>query len=165
MKDREEEWQELCKLAAVEQNPEKLLKLTSRICELLDEKNQRLRGRHAVNAPPDGNSVFQIAYNEGLLVTRAELLKARGYHVVSVLGNDAAKRILDKSQHYRLFIVGHDAPREERETMFQWLRVNFPKAKILALTSPYESPVTAADYSIPLNGPEQWLAAVASAAA
>jgi hypothetical protein len=124
-----------------------------------------LRGLQAGDGSPNGNSVFQIAYDEGLLVTRAELLKARGYDVVSVLGNEAAKRILDTNRHYRLFIVGHGAPREEREAMFQWLRVNFPKAKILALTSPYESPVTTADYSIPLNGPEQWLAAVASVAA
>lgn len=111
--------------------------------------------------------VFQIAYNEGLLVTRAEMLRLDGYDVVSVvvddedrvLGNEAAKRILDKSQSYQVFIVGHDAPREEREEMFRWLRDNFPSAKILALISPYESTLTGADYSVPLNGPEQWLAA------
>jgi len=38
------------------------------------------------------------------------VLKNRGYEVSSVLDNDAAKRVLDKRQSYRLFIVGHAAP-------------------------------------------------------
>jgi hypothetical protein len=40
VKDREEEWQELCKLEAIEQDPKNLLKLTSRIGELLEEKRK-----------------------------------------------------------------------------------------------------------------------------
>ena len=165
MKDREDEWQALCKLAAVEQDPEKLLKLTRQICDLLDEKERRLRGERGGSSAREGKHIFQVAYNEGLLVTRSEVLKACGYDVVSVLGNDAARRILDKSQDYQLFVLGHDAPREEREEMLQWLRVNFPAAKVLALTSPYESTLPGADYSVPLNNREQWLAAVASVAA
>ena len=116
------------------------------------------------DAAADKKRVFQIAYNEGLLVARAEMLKLDGYDVVSVLGNEAAKRILDRSQHYDVFIVGKDAPREEREEMFRWLRANFATAKIVALISPYESPLAGADYSVPLDGQEHWLAAVASAA-
>ena len=164
MKDREEEWQELCKLAAIEQDPKNLLKLTSRIGELLEEKERRLRGLRAGDGTLDKKRIFQIAYTEGLLITRAELLKAHGYEVVSVLSNEAAKRHLDKSQRYDLFIVGHAAPRETREAMFRWLRAAFPKSKILALTSPYEGQLSGADYSVPLSDPEAWLGAVVSAA-
>ena len=107
--------------------------------------------------------VFQIAYKESLLVTRAEMLKRCGYDVDSALGNDAAKRILDKNQHYSIFIVGRDAPREDREEMFRWLRAHFSTAKILALTSEYEDTLTGADYCVPVNAPEQWLTTVSSA--
>lgn len=110
------------------------------------------------------NRIFQIAYDEMLLITRGELLKRRGYEVSSVLGNEAAKRALDKRQTYYLFIVGHDAPRETREDMVRWLKTNFPGTKVLALNPPYQTKLTEADYNFHLNGPEEWLAAVASAA-
>ncbi len=39
----QERWRELCARAAVEQDAEKLLKLTEEIVRLLDEKEDRLR--------------------------------------------------------------------------------------------------------------------------
>lgn len=41
--DKKERWQELCALAANEQNPEKLLELVTEINHLLAEKDERLR--------------------------------------------------------------------------------------------------------------------------
>jgi hypothetical protein len=41
--DKKERWQELCALAANEQNPEKLLELVTEINKLLEEKEERLR--------------------------------------------------------------------------------------------------------------------------
>jgi hypothetical protein len=38
-----ERWRKLCEQAAVEQDPEKLLELTSEITRLLDEKEARLQ--------------------------------------------------------------------------------------------------------------------------
>ena len=109
--------------------------------------------------------IFQIAYTPSLLLTRAELLKARGYEVTSVLGNDAAKRALDQSQTYRLFIVGHDAPREAKEEMVQWLRNNFSNTRILALNAPYQEHLSGVDVNVIMNGPDVWLAAVEGLAA
>jgi hypothetical protein len=37
-----ERWQELCRQAAIEQDPKKLMALTSEIIRLLDEKEERL---------------------------------------------------------------------------------------------------------------------------
>lgn len=165
MKEREEKWEELCRRAATEQDPEKLLRLTSRIIELLEAKEKRLQRKIVKVASQKGNRVFQIAYDEMLLITRAQLLKSRGYEVTSVLGNEDAKRMLDTSQSYRLFIVGHAAPRETREQMVRWLKTNFPGTKVLALNPPYHSNLPGADYNVALNGPDEWLAAVADAAA
>jgi hypothetical protein len=42
MREHSEEWKELCRQAAVEQDPRKLLELTRRINELLVGKQRRL---------------------------------------------------------------------------------------------------------------------------
>lgn len=98
------------------------------------------------------------------LITRAELLKNCGYEVGSALGNDSARRLLDNRDRYRLFIVGHAAPRETREEMVAWLKANFPGTKILALNPPDNAKLAEADYNLILNGSEDWLSIVASAA-
>jgi len=41
--ERRERWQNLCALAAEEQDPQRLLELIREINELLEEKEQRLR--------------------------------------------------------------------------------------------------------------------------
>ena len=51
MKDREK-WMELCRQAAVEQDPKRLLELTAEIIRLLDEKEDRLTDRVA---KPEGD--------------------------------------------------------------------------------------------------------------
>lgn len=109
--------------------------------------------------------MFQIAYDEMLLITRAQLLKNRGYEVTSVLGNNAAKCAIDTRQNHRLFIVGHAAPRETREEMVRWLKTNFPDTKILALNPPYHTNLAEADYNLILSRSEEWLSVVANAAA
>jgi hypothetical protein len=106
--------------------------------------------------------VFQITYDESLAMTRELLLQARGYHVDSALGNEAAFRMLSRGPAYDLFIIGHAAPSTIRQEMAQWLRVNYPAAKILALNPPYQM-VHEVDYNIQLNGPEEWLQVVAGA--
>jgi hypothetical protein len=159
MREQQEEWMELCRQASVEQDREKLFRLVCRINELLEAKNKRLRS-DAAEPQFDGKRVFQIAYDEMLLVSRAELLKSRGYEVSSALGNDGAKRILDTRQRYRIFIVGHAAPKETREDMVRWLKANFPNTKILVVNPPSATILAGADYNVVLNGPEEWLSIV-----
>jgi CheY-like chemotaxis protein len=107
--------------------------------------------------------VFQIAYTQPLLVTRAELLKRRGYEVASALGNDAAKRNLENGESYDLFIVGHAAPQEERAEMVRWLKERYPSAKVLALRPAYDPQLDVADFNVLENGPDDFLRAVATA--
>ena len=153
---------ELCKQASVEQNPEKLFQLVCRINELLEAKDRRLRG--TADLVLNGKPVFQIAYDEKLLISREELLRNRGCEVRSALGNDVAKRMLANGERYRLFIIGHAAPRETREEMAGWLKANFPDTKILALNPPDHAILTEADHNLILNGPEEWLSIVADTA-
>lgn len=109
--------------------------------------------------------IFQIAYDDGLRFTRAELLRSLGYPVISVMGNEAAKILLTTLQHdnlgIALFIVGHAAPAQIRHEMVDWLKANYPGAKILALNPPYQQ-IESADYNVMQNGPELWLPLVAT---
>ena len=159
MKGHQEEWELLCAKAAVEQDPDELLRLTERVVELLEAKYRRIQEQR-------DNHVFQIAYDQVLLIKRESILLSRGYEVTSVLGNDAAKQLLMKRSGtvYRIFIVGHAAPSEDREEMVRWLKERFPKTKVLAGNPPDQDILPRADFNVILNGPEQWLSAVASAA-
>jgi hypothetical protein len=49
MRDGTEEWKIICEQAAQEQDPEKLMKLTQRITELLDERIEKARRRNPEN--------------------------------------------------------------------------------------------------------------------
>ena len=63
MREPEEEWQDLCRQASVEQNPTRLMHLTRRIIELLDQKRHALVGRSTSQYPqtqsPPPNSVHR----------------------------------------------------------------------------------------------------------
>jgi hypothetical protein len=45
--EKAQQWRILCEQAAVEQDPEKLMRLVVEINRLLEEKEQRLRNQHA----------------------------------------------------------------------------------------------------------------------
>jgi len=64
---------------------------------------------------------------------RTDLLRARGYDVVTVTGNEAAKLVLDLSPSWNLFIVGDAAQKEVGDERVVWLKSKFPGVSILAL--------------------------------
>jgi hypothetical protein len=101
--------------------------------------------------------IFQIAYDEQLMATRAEVLKAHGFAIISVLGNEAAKAALATPRYYSLFLLGHAAGPKARTEMADWLKEKYPSVPILALNPPYQQQLEPADYNVVLNGPEEWL--------
>jgi hypothetical protein len=109
--------------------------------------------------------IFQIAYDGKLLSTRAGVLKAQGYKVISVLGNESAKAVIGHGRAYDLFVVGHAAPLKSRIEMVAWLKARYPKAKILALNPPDCVRLDGADYNARQNGPDTWLPIVTTALA
>jgi hypothetical protein len=54
MDDHKEEWTRLCQQAAVEQDPERLMKLVARIVELLDSRRANVSLTHS-NPPAKPN--------------------------------------------------------------------------------------------------------------
>ena len=117
-------------------------------------------------AGPEGERhvrrIFQIGYDRALMSTREIYLKQCGCDVTSVIGNAAAKQELSSGGEYDLFIVGHNATEEDRREIIIWLRKKYPKAKVLALNPPESGLLTDADFNVTLDGPEKWLAVIAT---
>ena len=158
MDQHPEEWKLLCARAAVEQDATALLKLITRINDLLDRKQARLEGKR----PERRAEIFQIAYDELLLVARSQVLESYGYDVDSALGNEDARRILTKGGAYRLFLLGHAAPAGHRDEMLKWLKRHFPDATVISINSPGEPALPDADFNFVVNGPEKWMAVVST---
>jgi hypothetical protein len=51
MREKTERWMELCAQAAKEQDPNRLLQLTTEICRLLEEKEARLKEAYRKTVP------------------------------------------------------------------------------------------------------------------
>ena len=139
---------------------EDLAKRTSNECIAEDEKTHQVIAQ--ANIPPAKGSIrriFQIAYDEEAGLGAAALLRSRGYGVISVLSNEAAKVLLSSAQEYDLFIIGHAAPEKSRSEMVDWLKAHYPTVKVLAL-NPLHQPLPSADFNALASDPEGWLSFV-----
>jgi len=112
---------------------------------------------------PAKQIVFQIAYDDDKgSAARETLFKSFGHEVISVADNEAAKRALASIPNVDVFILGHTAPEQTREEMVGWLKVNFPKAKIVALIPSASPQLLRADYNIPQSDWAAWVSLFAA---
>lgn len=139
---------------------EELAKRTHDECLAGDAKARQIVIRMNIGrAKLRAKRVFQIDYAEGPALRRTELLKSRGYSVMEVIGNRAAKAVLSSIPHCDFFIVGDDAPEQTRMAMVDWLKAHYPRVKVLAF-NPRNQQVANADYNVLENGPENWLSII-----
>lgn len=139
---------------------EALAKRTSNECIAADEKTHQIVAQ--LNLPPAKRKmkrIFQIAYDEEAGLCTAELLRSRGYAVISVLSNEAAKVLLSSIQKYDLFIIGYATPEECRSEIVEWLKTHYPNVKVLSLNSSHQ-PLPNADYNALASDSEAWLSFV-----
>ncbi len=112
---------------------------------------------------PAKQIVFQIGYDDDRGSTAREtLFRSFGHEVISVADNDAAKRALASIPNVDIFVLGHTAPEQTREEMVDWLKVNFPKAKIVALIPSASPQLLCADYNVPQSDWAAWVSLFAA---
>jgi hypothetical protein len=112
---------------------------------------------------PAKQIVFQIGYDDDKGSTAREtLFKSFGHEVISVADNDAAKRALAAILNVDVFILSHTAPEQTRKEMVDWLKVNFPKAKIVALIPSASPQLLCADYNVPQSDWAAWVSLFAT---
>lgn len=108
-------------------------------------------------SPHHRGRLFQVAYTRVLGFRRAEELLRQGFRPVTVVGNEQARRVLSvSSEHYLLFILGHNALAATREEMANWIRSRYAGARILALNRPHER-MQSADFNAPVNETPIWM--------
>jgi short-subunit dehydrogenase involved in D-alanine esterification of teichoic acids len=106
--------------------------------------------------------LFQIGYEEKGLNARAELFRRFGHEVISVSGNEAAKQALASIPNVDVFIVGDTAPERTRKEIVDWLKANFPNAKIVALIPPTSRRLPGVDYNIVSGDWDEWFSLLAA---
>jgi len=107
---------------------------------------------------PAKQVVFQICYDDGEGSTAREtLFRSFGHEVISVADNDVAKGALASIPKVDVFILGHTAPEHTRKEMVDWLKVNFSKAKIVALIPSAIPQLLCADYNVPQSNWDAWV--------
>ena len=112
---------------------------------------------------PAKQIVFQISYDDDKGSTAREtLFRSFGHEVFSVADDHAAKRALASIPSVDIFILGHTAPEQTRKEMVDWLKMNFPKAKIVALIPSASPQLLCADYNVPQSDWAAWVSLFAT---
>jgi DNA-binding NtrC family response regulator len=107
------------------------------------------------------HNIFQIAYYDSLLSTRALLLEQSGYAVSSALGNEQAKaaaRSLPPA--IDLVLIGFSGTYVQRAAMIHWIKKQHPELPVVALQAHASEKFAEADAVALAERPERWLAAV-----
>src|SRR6266481_1375927 len=76
--------------------------------------------------------------------------------------NDLAKRALASIPNVDVFILGPTAPEQTQREMVDWLKVSFPKAKIVALIPSASPQLLGADYNVPQSDWAAWVSLFAT---
>ena len=118
--------------------------------------------RISIESPPK-QVVFQIGYHDDRgSAARETLFRSFGHEVISVADNDAAKHALGSIPNVDVFILGHTATEQTQKEMVDWLKVSFPKAKIVALIPSASPQLLCADYNVPQNDWAAWVSLFAT---
>ncbi len=124
--------------------------------------DQHTPRRIAIKSPAK-QIIFQVGYDDDKGSTAREtLFRSFGHEAVSVADNDLAKRALASIPNVDVFILGPTAPEQTQREMVDWLKVSFPKAKIVALIPSASPQLLGADYNVPQSDWAAWVSLFAT---
>jgi hypothetical protein len=110
-------------------------------------------------------TVLQIEFSPSLLSEREAVLKRQGYPVIFILGSSKARNVDVSAPGMGVVVVGHGAPRLERESLIAYFRELLPGIPIVALLRRTDAPFSGADFNCPADNPPLWERTVISALA
>ena len=106
--------------------------------------------------------ILQVAYDRGLLATRAILLERCGYLVTSVFGNDSAMGIGgDVLSTVDVVVIGFSTKPTVRAEVILWFKQNYPAIPVVALQVNAFEKFPKADCVTLSEDPLIWLSALA----
>jgi hypothetical protein len=101
-------------------------------------------------------TVLQVEFSPSLLSEREAILKRQGCPIVSVLGSSNARNVDISAPGIGVVVVGHGAPRLERESLIAYFRELLPGIPIVALLRTTDGPFNGADFNCPADNPPLW---------
>ena len=112
---------------------------------------------------PAKQIVFQISYDdERGSAAREALFRSFGHEVISVGNNNEARRAIASIANIDVFILGCSAFEPTRKEMAEWLKVNFPKARVVALIPSAIPQLLGAEYNVPQSDWAAWVSLFAT---
>lgn len=107
--------------------------------------------------------ILQVAYDQGLLETRALMLKAKGYEVTSVRGNQQAMLLTsDSLAKFDAALIGFSSTFMVRSAMLAWFKSKLPQLPVIVLQFHTFEKFPQADCCSLSEDPSIWLDAVAN---
>jgi hypothetical protein len=102
------------------------------------------------------NTVVQVEFSPSLLAEREAILKRHGCLVVSLLGSSNARSLELPDSGIGVVVIGHGAPRLERESLISYFRERLPGIPVIALLRSTDAPFAGADSNCPADNPPLW---------
>jgi hypothetical protein len=101
-------------------------------------------------------NILQIEFAPGILAERDAILKSRGHQVISILGANNARNTNVSDSGIGVVVIGHGAPRAEREQLISYFRNKLPGVPIVVLLRSTDGPFADADFNCPADDPPLW---------
>lgn len=114
------------------------------------------RGNDSKRSGIAANTVVQVEFSPSLLVEREAILKRHGCPVVSLLGSTNARSLDLPDSGIGVVVIGHGAPRLERESLISYFRELLPGIPVVALLRSTDTPFADADSNCPADNPPFW---------
>ena len=102
------------------------------------------------------NTIVQVEFSPSLLAEREAILKRHGCPVVSLLGSSNARSLDLPDSGVGVIVIGHGAPRLDRESLISYFRERLPGIPIVALLRSTDTPFAGADSNCPADNPPLW---------
>ena len=110
-------------------------------------------------------SIVLVEFRSGLLEVRHEILEFLGHPIVAVQGGSVAKDLDLTCASPGVIVIGHRAPREERENLIRHFRSTVASVPILVLIGREDRAFEGVDYNCPADEPQLWIRTVQMALA
>jgi len=106
-----------------------------------------------------GERILYVCYDPAWLVLRERVLLGEGYQVSTVLGTDGLMA-LSQVDEFDFVLLGDEGPLPDRQNALLWLKDEFPRAPVIALSRGAEH-LPGSDCRVINSGSDDWIQAVA----
>ena len=102
-------------------------------------------------------TILQVEFSPSLVRIREEILTSLGCKVISVIGSENARNLDLGKDQLNVIVIGHGAPRDEREQLIKYFGEALPGVPIVALLRMRDATFSKAAFNIRADNPQNWV--------